>query len=1202
VLGDWHTEEEHRRAAQEYLLEKGFTHALIPDGDEVIEPRLLQSLMDIAEKGLAERVYVEWDTYWKSPEYVIRPRERFTPLMLIALRAVTCVKNRHYEGGRGLFLSADHGIVHHLSYVGPDERIWRKIETWGHANEVAQGWYENIWLAWDADKLMRNLHPTHPQAYGFAERVSVPEILQPAMERFRELSGLEVGATPAKSIQSSNQGVSIVIPLHGGEDDIRACLDSLDACRDLLHEVIVVDNASPDRAAELVEARSNVALLRNETNQGFAAACNQGWQASTGDVVVFLNSDTVVPRAGLEQLTETLLSSGSVGAAGPLTNRSGHLQQIDPTYTSLENLDLFAQDFAQRPAEDEDCDMLVGFCLAVKRSVLDELGGFDERFGLGTFEDNDLCYRMRRAGYRLMIAARSFIHHSGSQTFGRLNVDAPALLAKNEQLYREKWREDIEAGFASALSGLTLDRVAFEPAKHPDQRRKKMAEKAKRAGISLCMIVKNEERVLADALSTAKPFFSEMIVVDTGSTDRTIEIAKEAGAQVYEFPWTESFAEARNVSLKNAAGRWIFWMDADDTLPWHSGEALVETALHAPRDVAAFVVPVQFIDDGTMDGGKISGTRVDHVKLFRNMKGLQFEGRIHEQILPSLRAHGGHKVARCEAVVLHSGYDTSVEGQARKRKRDMGLLCLELRERRYHPFVLFNIGMTYHYTGDHRRGERWLKKCIEFSPETDSHVRKAYSLQAVSQRELGRAEDCVATLERGLQMVGADPDISFQLGLTLANLGRIDEAKRHYEAALKSDVAGHFSSVDTGIMGYKTYHNLGALYLAEGDYAGAKTWWLKAVENAPGFAHSAIDLFHAAIENSDLATARKQLDYIRTTLGPTADWAEMGAKLAEAVGGEENAETFLQSAAAIPHGLGAQLVLARRWLRNGHSNEAVDILRNLERAGVAEAAYFLGIQSLQSNQLHQALDWMRRARELNPSHVETQEQIAGLEEALGVTRSETKQVSFDEACAQVGRDLGLDPEDIKKYAAEDDLGGYAPGPMSPRQGRWPGGSVWSVEGKMLYAVTRILKPEIVVEIGSAMGCSASHLALAVCRNGQSTVYAIDPAMDFSQVDPKLLQHIVPVKQDALTWTPPGEIGMVFEDGPHTPGFTQSILVRLRTSLQPDAVIFAHDACHHQHGAHIQAEMQLCAPAGHGVVLIEPSDCGLGYGRVIGGLT
>jgi hypothetical protein len=161
VTGEWHSELEHRRAAKEWLLEQGFSHALIPDGDEVLEPELLEALIHIAENELADRVYVEWDTYWKSPEYVIRPRERFTPCMLIDLRKVTPVGGRNFEGGRPLFLSAEHGIVHHLSYVGPDARIRRKLDTWGHANEVAPGWWENVWKRWDTDRLLRSLHPTH---------------------------------------------------------------------------------------------------------------------------------------------------------------------------------------------------------------------------------------------------------------------------------------------------------------------------------------------------------------------------------------------------------------------------------------------------------------------------------------------------------------------------------------------------------------------------------------------------------------------------------------------------------------------------------------------------------------------------------------------------------------------------------------------------------------------------------------------------------------------------------------------------------------------------------------------------------------------------------------------------------------------------------------------------------------------------------
>ena len=227
------------------------------------------------------------------------------------------------------------------------------------------------------------------------------------------------------------------------------------------------------------------------------------------------------------------------------------------------------------------------------------MGGFDERFGLGTFEDNDLCYKLRRAGYRLVRSARSYVHHGGSQTFARMNVDMAApCLRRNERLFRQKWQEDLESGYASHLSGLSAEPIRFDPARHPDIRARRIAELARRADISLCMIVKDEERVLADCLQSARPFFREMIVVDTGSTDRTKQIAREHGAQVYDFPWTDSFSEARNESLKYAAGKWLFWLDADDTLPFAAGEAILHAALNAPAHIAGFVVPVQFVDEG----------------------------------------------------------------------------------------------------------------------------------------------------------------------------------------------------------------------------------------------------------------------------------------------------------------------------------------------------------------------------------------------------------------------------------------------------------------------------------------------------------------------------------------------------------------------------------------------------------------------------
>src|SRR5438309_3283180 len=89
---------------------------------------------------------------------------------------------------------------------------------------------------------------------------------------------------------------------------------------------------------------------------------------------------------------------------------------------------------------------------------------------------------------------------------------------------------------------------------------------AKRVRLSLCMIVKNEERFIQDCLESAREAVDEMVVVDTGSTDRTVELAEQAGAQVSHFQWCNDFAAARNASIERAKGAWVLWLDADERL------------------------------------------------------------------------------------------------------------------------------------------------------------------------------------------------------------------------------------------------------------------------------------------------------------------------------------------------------------------------------------------------------------------------------------------------------------------------------------------------------------------------------------------------------------------------------------------------------------------------------------------------------------
>lgn len=549
--------------------------------------------------------------------------------------------------------------------------------------------------------------------------------------------------------------------------------------------------------------------------------------------------------------------------------------------------------------------------------------------------------------------------------------------------HRPVSRPERPKSFAPANQSLGLAHLRLvteessEPAK-PQEELSIPVTASKRPTISLCMIVRDEERVLGECLKSAKPWVDEMIVVDTGSTDRTIQIAKSVGATVYSFPWTDSFAQARNESLKYASGDWIFWMDADDTLPAHSGEAIRQAACSAPEEIAGFVIPVQFVEDSAL----ATGTRVDHVKLFRNRPGIAFEGRIHEQILPSLRATGG-LIARCAAVVLHSGYDTSPEGQAKKRARDAKLLLLDLQERPNHPFVLFNLGMTDHYCGMHELAIEWLKKCLAVSVPEESHVRKAYALLAVSLRELGKANECLQAIEEGLCVTPADPELHFQAGYTLTALGRYEEAKSHYTNVVGSDIAAHFSSVDIGILGFKTFHNLGSVCMLLGEYLEAKQWWLKAVGAAPQFLPSVFELFTASIQAQDFTTAQQMLDAVWKVEGASENWSLMGVRYGEATHEAGKAEGFLRDAVgSYPAAIGPRLVLARRLLQSGREEEAGGHLAALNDQGVAEAAFYLGVSATRKGHLKTALAWMQRASALNPSHRETQEQLANLQIAL----------------------------------------------------------------------------------------------------------------------------------------------------------------------------------------------------------------------------
>src|SRR5262249_42970905 len=150
-------------------------------------------------------------------------------------------------------------------------------------------------------------------------------------------------------------------------------------------------------------------------------------------------------------------------------------------------------------------------------------------------------------------------------------------------------------------------------------------------------------------------------------------------------------------------------------------------------------------------GDRRDWTVVDHIKLFRNRPDLRFEGRIHEQILPAIQRARGD-VAFTDVFVVHSGYDHSPEGQARKEERDLRLLPPELQEQPEHPFTLFNLGMTYADTGEPRQGVDYLRRCLARSNPQSAHVRKAHAWLISCHRALGEREAAWQVCQQGLKL------------------------------------------------------------------------------------------------------------------------------------------------------------------------------------------------------------------------------------------------------------------------------------------------------------------------------------------------------------------------------------------------------------------------------------------------------------------
>lgn len=473
---------------------------------------------------------------------------------------------------------------------------------------------------------------------------------------------------------------SIVILAWNEWELTKACLDSLRPTLGIHDEVILVDNGSTDGTAGGIRRFPWVRVMTNPENRGFAAGCNQGAAMASRDVIVFLNNDTLLAGRWLDALLEPF-SSTDVGATGPRSNFVSGPQlvnQVGYDVAQTSKLRPFVRQWeAEQQYKTSEVERLVGFCLAVRRSTYEQVGGFDEEFGIGGFEDDDLCARIRDAGYRLLITHGSFVHHHGHRTFEANGVDWYAVQEENRHLFHAKRGEAAEA------------RAEDQPAP---------------VLVSACLIVKDEEAILGKCLESVKELVDEIVVYDTGSTDGTVEIARQAGAKVIEGYWDDNFGRARNAALENCTGQWVLHIDADETIEGDLSAS--RELLRNPTTKDAILVVID-----NLAPGKASGMQHKACRLFRRVRG-QWMGRLHEQVVAR---PGQPPLPRGEIEhlkIVHYGYLPEIVEERNKGERNTRLAEAELATDTTsdRSLLVFNLARSLAFSGRH---DEAIERCAE---------------------------------------------------------------------------------------------------------------------------------------------------------------------------------------------------------------------------------------------------------------------------------------------------------------------------------------------------------------------------------------------------------------------------------------------------------------------------------------------------------
>ncbi len=467
--------------------------------------------------------------------------------------------------------------------------------------------------------------------------------------------------------------------------------------------------------------------------------------------------------------------------------------------------------------------------------------------------------------------------------------------------------------------------------------------------LAVCMIARNEGKRLPTAIDSVRRIADQVIVVDTGSTDDTIEAARSLGAEVVEYAWKDDFADARNRSLAEARCDWILCLDADEWVAPESESKVIEAL---SEGAGAYMVRIESRVDST--AGKVFVNFFP--RLFRNLEGVRFEGKVHEQVAPSLEGLGV-SIEVSDILIKHTGYALSDSDLKAKARRNADLLLKDVEEHADDALALFHLG-------------------------------EAFSM-------LEHFEEAVEFYDRALAAGGLDGIVR---GALLQNKGTALVKLKDYEKAIVS--LRQAREVDPGLL---TVHLvLASAHYGMGKFKRAEQEVISYISicreigrvkritlgHDPDIPNALVMLARCRLALGRLDEARKALEDALSLDGSKGDAHMLLGRIAfEELRFGRAAAHFEKAVDAYPGGERLYFELARAYVACGSNDKAIRTLDSAIENGMegADLLRCLGVLKIKQKDFEGAIDAYRRTLDVDPGDADSRKKLAGLYHALGKT-------------------------------------------------------------------------------------------------------------------------------------------------------------------------------------------------------------------------